>query len=411
MQSVQLDPNPENKSDNSLSEIVIKVLSDKTITSTFELFYEVSHAGWFPTYDVRFDNINQPLQLTYKANVWQATQNDWHNVKLQFSTKSALTSNNFSKQLLALKHIKKVHGLVTELGTKEPLPAVNIKVKGTSISATTDFNGKYELNLPDENHNLLEIDYAGYKRLMMPIRDSIVDIALPMDENQVNLVVIMSALSGSNLKKKHNLPTDKKTFFHTIPLQKVQTNSVLSQYEYKINQTYSLTSGSQTKVIPITNFIVSANYKYIAVPSSNYHVFLYANIKGWKKYHLISGMAEIINKNASAGKTYLDINPNKDILQIPLGIDKDIQMNHKLIRASGLINFFRSKHARYNFQYTFKNNKSQAINIEIRVKKPQTNKDKKHLQKLTGGHYKIVNDMALWQLHLDAGQSKSLIIQ
>ena len=413
LQSVHLEPDAEKGSHNSLSDIVVKVLSDSAYIPTFELSYKVSHAGWFPTYDIRFDNTNQPLQLTYKANVWQATHVDWHNVKLQFSTKMTLTSNNFSKQLIALKHIKKVRGLVTELGTKNPLPGVNINIKGTSVSANTDFDGIFQLNLPDYNHNILKFDYAGYKTLVMPIWDSIVDIALPIDENEVDMFIIMSALSGSNLKKKHNLPTDKKTF-NTIPLQKVQTNKEMGafpQHLFKINQPYFITSGSQTKVIPITNYVIPVNYKYIAIPSSINHVFLYANIKEWKKYHLIPGLAEIMNMNNSAGKIYLDMNPNKDVLQIPLRIDKDIQMDIKLIRASGLINFFKGKHAKkYKLQYTFKNNKAQEINIEIHVTKPQNNKGKEHLQKLTGGHYTIIKDMALWQLHLGAGQSKSIII-
>lgn len=43
-------------------------------------------ARWSPSYDIRAIDINQPLQLTYKANVIQNTQMDWSNVQLTLST-------------------------------------------------------------------------------------------------------------------------------------------------------------------------------------------------------------------------------------------------------------------------------------------------------------------------------------
>jgi hypothetical protein len=46
----------------------------------------VANAGWFPSYDIRAKNINEPVQLIYKANVKQDTKVDWTNVKLKFSS-------------------------------------------------------------------------------------------------------------------------------------------------------------------------------------------------------------------------------------------------------------------------------------------------------------------------------------
>jgi len=40
---------------------------------------------------------------------------------------------------------KVITGVVTEAGTGEPLPGVNILVKGTNIGAATDFDGKYTI--------------------------------------------------------------------------------------------------------------------------------------------------------------------------------------------------------------------------------------------------------------------------
>lgn len=67
-------------------EILVKVDSPKEIYATFEISYIVSNAGWFPSYDIRANNVNEPIELVYKANVRQDTKVDWKNVKLKFSS-------------------------------------------------------------------------------------------------------------------------------------------------------------------------------------------------------------------------------------------------------------------------------------------------------------------------------------
>jgi uncharacterized protein (TIGR02231 family) len=46
----------------------------------------VANAGWMPVYDLRAINTKSAVQLNYKANVFQATGEEWKNVKLKLST-------------------------------------------------------------------------------------------------------------------------------------------------------------------------------------------------------------------------------------------------------------------------------------------------------------------------------------
>jgi hypothetical protein len=62
------------------SEIEIMVRADKQLDATFFINYIVGNAGWFPKYDIRVNNIESPLELTYKAEVFQNTGVDWKNV-------------------------------------------------------------------------------------------------------------------------------------------------------------------------------------------------------------------------------------------------------------------------------------------------------------------------------------------
>jgi hypothetical protein len=67
-------------------EILVKVDAGKDQKAGFEISYIVSNAGWFPSYDIRAKNINEPIELVYKANVRQDTKEDWRDVKLKFSS-------------------------------------------------------------------------------------------------------------------------------------------------------------------------------------------------------------------------------------------------------------------------------------------------------------------------------------
>ena len=66
-------------------EISVAISSEKAVTGKMTFSYVVSNAGWYPSYDIRVDDITKPVNIFYKANVFQSTGADWNNVKLSFS--------------------------------------------------------------------------------------------------------------------------------------------------------------------------------------------------------------------------------------------------------------------------------------------------------------------------------------
>ena len=66
-------------------EILVTVTSDKQLTGKLTFSYVVTNAGWYPSYDIRLDDIKNPVTIFYKANVYQNSGNDWNDVKLSFS--------------------------------------------------------------------------------------------------------------------------------------------------------------------------------------------------------------------------------------------------------------------------------------------------------------------------------------
>jgi uncharacterized protein (TIGR02231 family) len=66
-------------------EILVSVSCEKPVSGRLTFSYVVSNAGWYPSYDIRVDNITKPVTIFYKANVFQNTGVTWKDVKLSFS--------------------------------------------------------------------------------------------------------------------------------------------------------------------------------------------------------------------------------------------------------------------------------------------------------------------------------------
>ena len=66
-------------------EIAVTVSAEKSVSGKLTFSYVVTNAGWFPSYDIRVDDITKPVTLFYKANVFQNTGVNWKDVKLSFS--------------------------------------------------------------------------------------------------------------------------------------------------------------------------------------------------------------------------------------------------------------------------------------------------------------------------------------
>jgi uncharacterized protein (TIGR02231 family) len=66
-------------------EIYVTVTSEKQVSGKLYFSYVVMNAGWYPSYDVRVDDIKNPVSIFYKANVYQNSGVPWKDVKLSFS--------------------------------------------------------------------------------------------------------------------------------------------------------------------------------------------------------------------------------------------------------------------------------------------------------------------------------------
>lgn len=83
-----------------------------------------------------------------------------------------------------------VSGTVTEQSTSVPLPGVNVVIKGTSTGTSTDFDGKYQIDV--KNGDVLVFSYVGYQaKEIVYNKQTTLDVQLSEDAAQLDEVVII----------------------------------------------------------------------------------------------------------------------------------------------------------------------------------------------------------------------------
>ena len=101
-----------------------------------------------------------------------------------FEDNLVVVTNKSTQQL-------KVTGKVTDGETGTSLPGVNILIEGTTIGATTDIDGMYNIDIPDAN-SVLVFSFIGYLTERIKVSgQSIIDVRLLPDIKALSEVVVI----------------------------------------------------------------------------------------------------------------------------------------------------------------------------------------------------------------------------
>lgn len=69
-------------------KLIVRVLADRAGKFPFEVNYVSLRANWITSYDIEVQDVQKPVQLTYKAEVRQNTGLDWTDVQLSLTSGS-----------------------------------------------------------------------------------------------------------------------------------------------------------------------------------------------------------------------------------------------------------------------------------------------------------------------------------
>ena len=115
-----------------------------------------------------------------------------------------LTPADTAKEMEAVGTVqqKPLTGKVTDTSTGEPMPGVNVLIKGTTVGTLTDGNGAYNLSVPDPANAILVFSFIGYGTKEVPVAgNSTISIGLDPELTGLEEVVVI----GYGTAKKSDL--------------------------------------------------------------------------------------------------------------------------------------------------------------------------------------------------------------
>ena len=416
------------KKDYPTGEVLVKVDTKKAGKYNLELNYLVKNAGWFPSYDIRAKNINEPVQLIYKANVKQDTKVDWTNVKLKFSSAEPNVSGvapelqpyylSYNMRPPVYKAFSNtVNGRVFD-NTGQPLPGVNVIVDGTTIGTVTDFDGNYSITIPNSSSSL-KYSFIGFNEQTLPVTGPFMNVSLQENNTSLDEVVVMGygsnddvtgALRGkiAGVNVKHDKIKFKALSSLAIPTAQVENQTTV---DFEIHTPYTINSDNKNYTVDMEQYELPAFYQYYCVPKIDKDAFLIANIVDWEKYNLLEGEANVFFEGTYVGKTLMDVRFASDTLEISLGRDKKVSVNREKVKDFTNKQFIGSKKEETRaWKTTVKNNKVQDINLIILDQIPVSTMEEieVNIKNISGAKHNTETGEIEWKFKLDANDKKEL---
>lgn len=416
----------------STAEIRIRVKAPAAGTATFQINYLVANAGWYPKYDVRVKNINEPLQLNYKAEVYQNTGVDWKNVKLRFSNANPNQSGqspNLEKWELNYARFTTVNkfavpqtpGTVSGVVLDEsgsPLPGTTILVKGTTLGTVADTQGRYSLTLPGNAQSLV-FSFIGYLAQEEQIQGrSTISTSMIPDTQSLQEMVVMGYDSDLNRRLQGRaagvaIRGNSPKAMEAAPLL---TSFIENQttVEIEVAEPYSIKTNGERTLVDLKAYDISATYRYTAIPKLDKDAFLIAEIAEWNQYSLLEGESNLYFEDGFVGRSILNAAALQDTLQISMGRDRSIVMNREKVDQ-----FSKKKTIGSNitesrgYEITLKNNKSQAVTLLVKDQIPVSVNSSIVVTpgELSGGKLDPQTGIVTWEITLAPGAQQKLSLQ
>ena len=405
--------------DKAKAEIRIRVKATNAGPATFQINYLVANAGWYPKYDVRVKSITEPLQLQYKAEVYQNTGGDWKNVKLRLSN----ANPNQSGQAPSLEqwqlnfvglavprnfNLPQLPGSISGqvLDHRDaPLAGVSVLVKGSTLGTVTDQEGKYSLVLP-KNESTLVFSFVGKQIEERQVsNESILNVTL-IDEGTIIMNEVADAVF--NEKSLKQLPFSAENAQEELLTQLVFNPTTV---EIEVAEPYSIKSNGERTLVDLKTYEIPASYRYTAIPKLEKDAFLQAEISDWSQYSLLEGESNLYFEDGFVGRSILNPNALQDTLQISMGRDRSIVMQREKVdqfskkRTIGA-NITESR----GYEITLKNNKSQAVTLQVKDQIPVSVNSSIEITtgELSGGVLDPVTGIVTWEIILPPGGQQKL---
>ncbi|QQR88121.1 MAG: mucoidy inhibitor MuiA family protein [Flavobacteriales bacterium] len=424
LRKLQLQLNQvQGKKARATSEVLVEVSANAAVEAALTLKYMVRSAGWSPSYDIRVADITKPLQLTYKAQVYQSTGEEWKDVQLALSSgqpnKDAImpelrtwrldfgmppsayaTEKNYNA------NVRDVRGILRDATTGEPLPFATVSLMdagGNILNGTaTNADGYYAIAIPALGRTL-QFTYIGYQSQHLSIYNGTMNVNMaPVSIELKELQIRRSGVERLSAKQIEAMPSMSGEADHLLPghsgvvslnstrrirrqkiefgeddydaIENVSASTSLAEavvqrtttFEFPISVPYTIPSDGQNHQVGVQEQELKSTYRYYCTPKLDLDAFLFAQVTGWEGLNLLAGPAYIYFEGTYVGESLLDLGGVGDTLDISLGRDKGVSVQRTKRKDFSQRQVVGNKRTEsVGWEIAVRNNKPQAIELTI----------------------------------------------
>ena len=411
-----------------MSEVEVRIEVPAACKASFTLTYYVRNAGWFPSYDIRSGGLSEPVEISYKANIFQNTGEEWKNVALTLSSSNPNTGSIAPQ----LQTWWLDYGLVpprynlnmtsnTVSGTvldhqRKPLPGATVLIPGTTIGAVTDTRGSYSITVPN-GASSLQFSYVGYIPRTERITGNTMNVVMQEDATKVDDVVVMAygtsekrRITGTRAPKQ-TTEVDFADFDAESAVMEVEQTQSQLGYEFEIRQPYTIPSDGKSVAAEIGRFDLPAAYIYQSTPKIDKDAFLVAEATGWERLNLLQGEANVYFENTFVGKSILDPGQTSDTLRFSMGRDRSIRIertkenDYSSRRAIG-----SNQTQTVAWKFSVRNTRPEPVVLTLADQLPVSRNSAIAVsaEELSGGQLDKESGIVTWRLELKPGEQREL---
>jgi uncharacterized protein (TIGR02231 family) len=349
------------------NQVIILLDADGPMTLNAALQYQVSDCGWAPAYDLVATDLNSPISLKYKAQVYNNTGNEWKDVQLTLSTADPRLSA--SKPMLSPWFLSYWNGQDQIAYAQKP--------------------GAYEYRAQAER----EINIANqrsYDNYML-------------DKNDIG-----NQQYARNLTEWDALVQGKSTAVQQVAMKQIEVSELSA--DFPVAAPFSCPSDSKPYMVEIKQMSLPATFSHISVPKLEQSAYLQANIVGWQDLDLIPGPAHVYFAGNYVGMSTIETRNVSDTLSLSFGRDSKIQVSRKLKSEMTVRKTMgNTKKETYYYDITVRNNRSTPVKLTVYDQIPvsQNGEIIVSTENSSDGDRDNSTGEIKWELTLQPGESKT----
>ncbi|WP_306643626.1 DUF4139 domain-containing protein [Sanyastnella coralliicola] len=190
-------------------------------------------------------------------------------------------------------------------------------------------------------------------------------------------------------------------------------NERLISTEFNLTVPYDIPSSNQFQEVQMQTISLNADYRHFAVPKLNTDAYLTADVVNWQQYSLLPGEASIYFEGDYVGTSYIDPYQTTDTLQLSMGRDPGVIIDHEQIKEFCKTSTFGGKKTTTKaHKITVMNTRPTAVTLRLEDQLPLTTDEDITIEatELSGGQHDLETGKVTWDLELAPGESKEIII-